>query len=254
MSFDPEAFGLAMGEMVREAVEPLQAKIAELEKQWAAKPEPVRGQDGAPGRDGKDCDMEAVKAMVAEAVKAVPVIHGQDGAPGKDGRDGKDGERGGKGADGVGAAGAIIDRDGSLLLTMTNGEVKHLGIVVGKDGLDGTDGKDGADGIGLESFDIEYLDETHEVRIKASCAGRVKELRYPAGGIHGKGYWRDGTKAKAGEAWTLDGSLWIAKTETSGRPSPQSEDWILAARRGRDGESSVKSVRERSDSPIKLKD
>jgi hypothetical protein len=298
--FDHEAFGAAMGDLIREAVEPLHAKIAQLESQIKAIPSPSEGKsgaDGAAGRDGKDCDMEAVKAMVEVAVKAIPVINGKDGASGKDGvngehgksvtiadvqpildkaldvirteadaevqeaikaipapkdgkdgLNGKDGERGEKGSDGLGLAGAMIDRDGALQITLTNGEVKSLGVVVGKDG---TSGKDG---IGFDAFELDYLPESHEIAVKASAAGRVKELRYPAGGIRPGNYWREGTKAKAAEAWVHDGSLWIALKETSAKPEASSSDWIIAARRGRDGERGSKGQDGAPPAPIKLKD
>lgn len=289
--FDPEAFGRAMGEAIRKAVEPLQAKIAELESQLKAQPK--NGKDGAPGRDGKDCDMEAVKAMIADAVKSIPMVHGKDGAPGKDGepgrngvdgtpgrdgtsvtvkdieglvksevrnwteslpipkdgKDGKDGapgERGEKGADGIGFAGAMIDRDGNLMATLSNGEVKNLGPVVGRDG------KNGTDGIGFDSFEIEYIPETHEIAIKAMAAGRTKELRHPAGGIRPAGYWREGTRAKAGEAWTHDGSLWIATKDTNAKPETGGADWVIGARRGRDGERGQKGLDGAPPAPIKL--
>lgn len=194
MSFDPELFGQAMGDAIIKAVQPLKDEIARLKAQLAELPRPLAGKDGTDGRDGKDCDMEAVKKMIDEAVKSIPVVHGKDGADGKDGEPGAKGEDGQKGADGLGMAGAMIDREGALLVTMSNGEVKNLGPVVGSNGRDGSDGKDGVDGLGLEAFELEYLDETHEVRIKASCAGRVKEIRYPAGGIRPGGYWREGHK------------------------------------------------------------
>lgn len=234
-------------------------------------------------KDGKDADPAVIEKMVSDAVNAIPKP--QDGKSvtlddvrpildaeikamreqfgqtidaaikaipvpndGKDGKDGKDGE---KGADGIGLAGAMIDREGSLLVTMTNGEVRSLGPVVGKDG---ENGKDGKDGISLDSFELEYLDETHEVRIKAACGDRVKEVRYPAGGIRPAGYWREGVKAAAGEAWTRDGSLWIAKHATSAKPEAMSEDWILAARKGRDGERGQKGADATPPTPIKLKD
>lgn len=231
-------------------IDGLAEKIARLEKQLDKEPFVVKGIDGKDGRDGKDCDMDAVKAMIADAVKAVPVIHGKDG---RDGKDGEKGERGEKGADGVGAAGAILDRDGALVLTMSNGEAKNLGVVVGKDGKDGVNGKDGADGLSLESFDLEYLDESHEIRIKASAAGRVKEIRFPAGGLRPGGYWREGTKAQAGEAWVHDGSMYIAKHPTTSKPDARSEDWIIAARRGRDGERGQKGADGSPPAPIKLK-
>lgn len=254
MSFDPELFGRAMGDAIMKAVQPLKDEIAHLKAQLAEIPQPMAGKDGADGRDGKDCDMEAVKKMIDEAVKSIPVVHGKDGADGKDGEPGAKGEDGQKGADGLGMAGAMIDREGALLVTMSNGEVKNLGPVVGSNGRDGSDGKDGVDGLGLEAFELEYLDETHEVRIKASCAGRVKEIRYPAGGIRPGGYWREGTKAKAGEAWVQDGSLWIAKKDTSAKPETAGEDWVIAARKGRDGERGPRGKDATPEAPIKLKD
>lgn len=274
MQFDPEEFGRAMGEAIKNAVAPLHKKVADLEAQLSALPAPQNGKDGANGRDGKDgadgksltlADVrplidEAVKAIRDEsmqaidvAVKAIPVPKdgrdGRDGKDGVDGKDGRDGERGEKGADGVGLAGAMLDRDGELLVTMTNGEVKKLGAVVGRDGRDG---KDGVDGIGFDSFEMEYLEETHEVRIKAAAAGRVKEIRFPAGGISLGGYWRDGSKAKALQVFSLDGNAYVAKRDTSAKPSPASEDWVLMSRKGRDGETVVKTVSSDPPKPIKL--
>jgi hypothetical protein len=216
-------------------------------------PTPAAGKDGADGKNGADCDMDAVHRRLDEAVKALPVPKdGKDGAKGADGEDGINGERGldgAKGADGLGLAGAMIDRDGALQVTFTNGEVKNLGPVVGKDGAHGADGKDG---LSLDAFDMEYLPESHEIAIKASAAGRTKELRYPAGGIRPAGYWREGTKAHAGEAWVHDGSLWIATKTTPTKPAT-GDDWIIAARKGRDGERGAKGIDGSPPAPIKLK-
>lgn len=282
--FDPELFGQAMGEAIKSAVAPLQAKIADLEKQLAERPdvaalvssEVSKAVAAIPAaKDGKDCDMSAVKALVDEAVKSLPTPKdGKDADPAEIAKivkaavDALPKPQDGKSVtlddvqpvikaevekavalipvpkDGAGVAGAMIDRDGNLNLTLTNGEVKNLGRVVGTDGVDG---------ISLDTFDMEYLPETHEVAIKAVCAGRVKELRYPAGGIRPAGYWRDGSKAKAGDVWTRNGSMWIAKRDTSASPEPKSEDWYLAVQRGKDGESIVKTVREGPEPPIPLK-
>lgn len=337
MSFDPEAFGQAMGEAINKAMAPLHGRIAELEKQLQIRPdipalvamEVSKAVAALPvAKDGKDCDMAAVKGMVDEAVKAIP-------AP-RDGKDvdldevskmvraavealpkPKDGEsisledvrpilddaikqlrkeaddaiaeplkladamreqlckalgelrqpEDGKSVtvddvapiikaevekaiasipvpkDGAGMAGAMIDRDGNLNLTMTNGEVKNLGRVVGTDG---------DDGVSFDAFELEYLPETHEISLKASCVGRTKELRYPAGGLRPGGYWREGTKAKAGEAWVQDGSLWIALKDVSSKPASNADGWIIAARKGRDGETTVKTVKDGPVQPIKL--
>lgn len=59
---------------------------------------------------------------------------------GKDGIDGQDG------ADGIGISNVVINSDGELVLTYTNGESTNLGKVVGADGTNGTDGKDGTNG------------------------------------------------------------------------------------------------------------
>jgi hypothetical protein len=215
--FDPDAFGAAMGELVKEAVAPLQARIVALEKQLSEKPDDY---------------------SIEDVVKSLPPI--------KDGERGEKGEKGDSGPSGVGLAGAMIDRDGGLVVTLSNGEVKTLGQVVGKDG------KDGVDGIGLDSFEMEYLPEEHEISVKASCQGRVKELRYPAGGIRPAGYWREGTKAKSGEAWVQDGSLWIAIKDTGTKPATNDEGWIIAARKGRDGERGQKGADSAPIQPIKL--
>lgn len=234
--FDPEKFGEAMGDAIRDAVAPLLKRVGELEAALASLPVPKDGKDGAPGADG---------------LAGAPGEPGQKGMDGKDGRNGEpgapgaDGRPGEKGADGLGLAGAMIDRDGALQITLTNGEVKSLGLVVGKNG------SDGKDGLCLDSFEMQYLPESHEVSIKASAAGRTKELRYPAGGIRPAGYWRDGTRAKAGEAWVNDGSLWIAVKDCQSKPALNDEGWIIAARKGRDGERG-RDFKAADTSPIKL--
>lgn len=218
--FDPEKFGEAMGEAIRAAVAPLLERIKELENR--------------PVAPDMDLVMQQLKSMrdhyKGEPRIEVPVM----------------GEKGERGADGLGLAGAMIDRNGILQITLSNGEVKSLGVVVGKDG------SDGKDGISFESFDMEYLAETHEISIKASVAGRNKEFRYDAGGIRPAGYWREGTKAVPGEAWVHDGSLWIALKATPAQPKV-GDDWIIAARKGRDGERGIKGADGAPPAPIKLK-
>ena len=161
--------------------------------------------------------MSKVEMIIDSKIKSIPVP-----------KDGKDG---------IGMAGAMIDRDGNLMITTTSGETKNLGLVVG------SNGKDGDDGVSFESFDIEYLEDTHEVRIKATAAGKSKEIRYDAGGIRvGKtGYWRDGVSAKACEVYSCDGNAYVAKKNTKSKPTPTSEDWVLIARKGRDAEKHVKT-------------
>lgn len=220
MAFDPERFGAAMKDSIQRAVKPLEDEIARLQKTIAEFKIPVDGKDG---KDGKD---------------------------------------------GAGVAGAMIDRDGNLILTMTNGETKSLGIVVGadardgvdgasgKDGVDGKDGacgKDGKDGVSFDDFELKYLPESHEIEVKASCGDRTKAIRYPAGGLRPAGYWRDGCNAKAAEAWSCSGALWIAVCDTTSKPSDTNDAWILAARAGRDGERGARGRDATPDEPINLR-
>ena len=135
-------------------------------------------------------------------------------------------------------AGAMIDREDCLLLTLTNGEVKNLGRVVGKDG------------VSFEDFTLAYDAESHEVVVKARSGDVTKEVRAPIRGITLGGYWRDGTKAKAQEAWSHGGCLWVAKCDTSSKPEATSEDWLLAARKGRDGEGVERAAP--TTGPVKL--
>ncbi|WP_036250613.1 hypothetical protein, partial [Methylibium sp. T29] len=62
---------------------------------------------------------------------------------------------------------------------------------------------------------------------------------------------REGTKAKAGEAWVHDGSTWFATKDTNTKPSTSAEGWIIAARKGRDGETTIKTIGPIE--PVKLK-
>lgn len=212
-------------------------------------PQGLTGERGSDGADGKDGQPGADGKDGRDGIDGQKGLDGKDGLAGTNGVDGKEGRPGvdgAKGADGLGLAGAMIDRDGALQITLTNGEVKSLGKVVGKDG------DHGSDGASFESFELEYLPESHEIAVKATVAGRTKELRYPAGGIRPAGYWREGTKAAAGEAWVHDGSLWIAKSPTAAKPESRSDDWIIAARKGRDGERGGKGADGSPPAPIKL--
>ncbi len=172
----------------------------------------------APGKDGTSVTLADVAPLIEQAVKALPPA-----PPGKDG---------------VGVAGAMIDREDCLLLTLTNGEVKNLGRVVGKDGAS------------FDEFSMEFDAEASEVVIKARSGDVAKEVRAPIRGITLGGYWRGGTRAKAQEAWSHGGCLWVAKRDTSSKPDATSEDWILAARKGRDGEGVERAAP--TTGPVKL--
>jgi integrin beta 3 len=182
------------------------------------------GADGAPGRDGVD------------GKDGRDGIDGKDGADGRDGEKGQDGERGEKGdagsdgADGVGLADALIDREGNLVVTLTNGATKSIGPVVGRDGAPGADGRDG---LGFD--DLEIVDDPTAFTLRLARGDHVKEwtLAKPTLADMHKGVWREGGYQR-GNVVTWGGSLWIAKTDTSARPETNG-DWVLIVKKGRDG-------------------
>lgn len=165
--------------------------------------------DPTPGEDGKSVSLDDVvpliDAAVAKAVAALP--------PAKDG---------------VGLAGCMIDRGGNLVLTLTNGEVKGLGVIVGKDGAAG---KDGVDGLGFD--DLEFVtDDLGRAVAKFRRGDVVKSIVLP--GIVDRGPYRSGETYQKGDAVSYGGSLWIAQDETFEKPDGGS-GWRLAIKKGRDG-------------------
>lgn len=157
--FDPDAFGAAMGELVRDAVTPLHREIADLRKQLSEKPDidaavrrvlseiPVP-KDGEPG---KDCDMEAVKTMVSEVVAAIPApVNGKDGEPGKDGASVT-----------IEDVRPIIDEAIKTIRAEADAAIEKAinAIPVPKDGIDGAPGKDG------NSVTIEDISGTLELSV-----------------------------------------------------------------------------------------
>lgn len=127
--------------------------------------------------------------------------------------------------DGVGLAGALIDRDGNLVVTLTNGEAKTLGPVVGKD----AEGRDGKDGLGFEDMTFEEKDGRLYAVFRRGDI--VKEARLP--GISYRGVWKSG-EYLTGDSVTFGACQWIATQDTDEKPG-EGKAWQLAVRKGRDG-------------------
>ncbi len=201
---------------VRDATAPLIERIAVLESRTMEFP--VKGD---PGKPGADVDMDVVKRLIAEeVVMAVSTLPPAE-----------------KGDPGVGLAGALIDRDGSLVLTMSDGSTQNLGAVVGKDGVPGRDGVDGHT-FSLDDFDIEPLDER---TIKMGFTyGEVKhsfELAIPA--LIYRGVWREVETYQRGDLCTWGGNIWHCDNDGCAT-KPDGGAWTLAVKRGRDGKDAAK--------------
>jgi hypothetical protein len=170
-------------------------------------------------QDGKSVTVEEIAPLIsAEVEKRVGTLpKAKDGDPGKDG---------------VGMAGAFIDRDGNLIITMTNGEPRNLGCVVGKDGEPGAPGRDG---FNLEDFDAKVMDDRRTVLL--SFTGKTLdykvELGFPV--MIYRGVYKDGQKYERGDTVTWGGSLWHCDSDTKEKPGEGSTTWTLCAKKGRDG-------------------
>lgn len=269
---DPIDFGTEIGALIREAVAPVKRELEELRQRAPEKGEPGRNADPVdvealadlvvaklldsprlltlldvatadavskhfednPIQNGRDADPAVIQATVKAAVEALPVP--KDGLDAEPVTDQQIAAAVAKhlaahppqaGADGVGLAGAMIDRSGELVITTTKGEAIRLGVVVGRDG------EDGQHGVSFETASGEYDSERGFV-ITLGSGERRTELVLPYM-VH-RGFHRDGLGMKAGESVTHDGALWIAKRANASRPCLENtDDWILAARKGRDG-------------------
>lgn len=227
---------------------------------------PAAGKDGTNGKDAEPIEAKAVVAellagdevrvlvdlQVAESIakhfEENPVQNGKDGIPGTAGEKGATGETGPAGKDGIGLADALLNQKGELVLTMTDGRMRELGCVVGKDG---NPGKDGADGFGFDDLSAAY-DGERGVVLTFTKGDRTKEFAFHLPIPMDKGYWREGTKSKAGDGWTDDGSWWICTKDTDTRPARGSDCWRIGARRGRDGDQGPPGKAYKPDEPVKL--
>jgi hypothetical protein len=188
------------------------AARAALDEAVAALPPPKDGEDG------KSVGVEDIRPVVAElvsqAVSAIPVPK-----------------------DGVGAAGAIIDRDGNLILTLTDGTTRGLGRVVGKDGENGKDGDKGEPGFSLEDFDSEVKDGGRTL-VLSFTAGDIKHtVEHQLDTMIYRQVFKDGETYRPGDTVSFGGGVWHCDAETTARPGDDAKDWTLAVRRGREGKS-----------------
>lgn len=228
--------------------------VSEVEKCIALLPKPQDGRagsDGANGVDGKDglsVTVEDVAPLIAgEVTKQIAAI-----PTAKDG------------VDGVGLVGAVIDRDRHLILTLSNGATKDVGIVVGevdpsdvertvksvldtwpkpKDGVDGAPGRDGTlDGLKFVQVDA----RTVEARLKAT--GELVEggvFQFPTPVM--RGVFDANASYEPADMVSRGGSMWICRVAGKGiapdeYTSQGKEMWTLCIKRGRDGKQGEKGM------------
>lgn len=174
-------------------------------------------------QDGKSVTVDDVEPLlsdlvstaVADAVKAIPAAK-----------------------DGIGLAGALIDRDGNLVVTLSNGEQKELGPVVGKDAEPAAPGEPG---LGFDDMDMVFGEDG--VALVFSRGEQKKAFALPL--PFDRGVFKEGTAYRKGNGVTWGGSFWIAqKDNPEGKPD-MSGDWRLVVRKGRDYGRSVAKLGEK---------
>lgn len=202
--------------LIAKATAPLLARIAELEARQYPQAEEVAA-TAAQTLLGGDGLKALVDLQVAEYMAENPPEKGEKGEDGQKGLDGKDG---------AGVADLLIDREGALVATFTDGRMKNLGPIVGKDG---------ADGLGFDDMQAE-ADGEGNVTLKLVRGGIVKEFPLSFAVPVYKGYWRQGTKAAKGNVLTHKGNAWIALTDTQDEPTRENKAvWQILAAKGSDG-------------------
>jgi hypothetical protein len=207
-------------------------------------PQGVPGEAGVPGPVGPQGDPGPAGERGPEGAQGPQGVPGEAGVPGPVG---PQGEKGIDGKDGVGLAGAMLNKDGHLVVTRSDGTVQELGLVVGKDGKDGRDGRDGKDGIslGLEHLveTAQYDPETRTAVFTFSDGTLAKDVRLHLAGIPRYcGVYLSERAYDAGDQVTYGGNQWIAKRATMLRPDEHGDgarDWQLCVRKGRDGKQGL---------------
>jgi hypothetical protein len=230
---DLAEFGKQMGALIREAVAPLESRIKELEAALEASEKldvsEVVAEVLATEQFKTLIDLQAAES-VGSYMAENPVQHGKDGTDGKEG---------------TGLAGAIIDRDGELVVTKTDGGVIRLGKVIGHDGAKGADGKDGAD---FTNVEMDY-DGERTLTIRGAGGEIVKRLPIPMD----RGYYRAGMACEKGDIVTEAGNAWIALKDTTAKPGHDAkDDWRMFARKGRDGDPGPAGKDYKPPEPVKL--
>lgn len=192
---------------------------AEIERAVAALPAP---------RDGASVSIDDVRPLIADAVAALPAPRDGQGVTVADVEPliAREVERAVAALPGpIGLAGAMIDRKGALMVTLSDGKLIDLGRV---------EGKDGDPGLGFDDLALEQVSE-RSFAMRFSRGEQVKEFTFSMPVMIDRGVYRAGEAYQKGDCVTYGGSLWIAQADTSAKPDGADSGWRLGVKRGRDG-------------------
>jgi len=175
--------------------------------------------------------LEDLRAVIeAETLKAAIAARPPAATPGKDG---------------VSLTGAVVDRAGHLILTVSDGRALDVGPVIGGPGPAGQDGRPGRDGVIKGGLALKRIDARRYAPIWTEDGSPVPIVDGDGAPLEGpivfpvpvyKAVWTDAAPYEEADLVTHDGSVWIAKRATRARPGEGSPDWQLAVKRGAQGE------------------
>lgn len=212
-----------------------------------------------PAQPGKDADPEEMRREIAEQVKAavgaIPVPKDGDSVTVDDVRPLIE-EQVAKIAagiripkDGADVVGGTIDRDGHLIITLSNGQTKDFGLVVGKDAEEvdwaQIDHRLKAmfdawpkpkDALAVDDMDEELRDGgriiVHRYRRGNDCI----EFEHKTAFQIYRGVFKEGATYERGDTVTWGGSQWHCdEPSTTEKPDSPAKHWTLSTKRGRDG-------------------
>jgi hypothetical protein len=97
--------------------------------------------------------------------------------------------------------------------------------------------KDGKDGLSLEDFEFDLAEDGRSFTM-AFVGGdhRIERtFRFPS--MQYRDVWKEGESYDVNDVVTWDGSMWICRKPTKGKPGQYNKEWRLAVKRGRNGKS-----------------
>lgn len=132
---------------------------------------------------------------------------------------------------------ALIDRDGKLVLTHSDGSTKDLGVVVGRDGIDAK-GEPGADGLGFDDLAVIH-DGERGFTFRFERGEQVKEFKFALPVVIDRGVWVESKEGgyEKGDGVTWAGSFWISQKDENADKPDGGDGWRLSVKRGRDGKA-----------------
>jgi hypothetical protein len=120
----------------------------------------------------------------------------------------------------------LIDQDGNLQLTLSDGTLRNAGRVVGADGTDG---------IPFDRFTVTLEDDERTLMVAGEIGTRRVEWPLPLSHVLDRGVWEEMRTYRKGDGVTEAGSFFIAQADAPpGRPGTAESGWRLAVKRGKD--------------------